>query len=327
MRFQAVTALTLLFVACQSATSSQGVTVTPPGPAPSLGACPVFPADNIWNARVDGLPVTANSGAYVSSIGASVGLHPDFGSGLYEGAPVGIPFAVVPASQPGVAVSFEYASESDRGPYPVPRNAPVEGGSNASGDRHVLIVKQSECKLYELFGAYSNADGSWRAGSGAVWDLGSNALRPDGWTSADAAGLPILPGLVRRDEVAAGEIHHAIRFTAPRTRSAHVWPARHDASSSQDAKLPAMGQRFRLKAGVNLSGFSRDTRIILEAMKRYGVILADNGSAWYISGTPDEGWNNDALVSEFARVKGSDFEAVDSAGLIVSANSGKTKTP
>ena len=228
-------------------------------------------------------------------------------------------------------VSFEYADESDPGPYPVPPNPPIEGGASATGDRHVLIVEQEHCRLYELFAAYPNGDGSWRAGSGAIWDLRSHALRPDGWTSADAAGLPILPGLVRREEVAAGRVpacgcEHALRFTARLTRKAHVWPARHDASSSTDPNRPPMGQRFRLKASFDVSGFSADTRVILVAMQRYGIILADNGSDWYFSGTSDPGWNDDALVSEFRRVRGSDFEAVDASGLMIDGDSGQARS-
>jgi hypothetical protein len=314
--------LTLALVACNAV---RPINSSPSAPSTNLGGCSLFPANNAWNATVNTLPLDARSNAYVSSIGAGTGLHPDFGAGLYQGAPIGIPFVVVPASQPGVSVSFEYADESDLLPYPVPRDAPIEGGVNASGDRHVLVVRQGECKLYELFSAYPNADGSWKAGSGAVWDLNSNALRPEGWTSADAAGLPVLPGLVRYDEVLSGRIAHAIRFTAPRTRKAYVWPARHAASSSNDLSLPPMGQRFRLRASFDTSGFSRDTRVMLEAMKTYGLILADNGSSWYISGAPDDRWDNDALVREFGRVKGSDFEAVDASGLMVSQSSGEAR--
>jgi hypothetical protein len=320
MRHTRILVLATALVACPTINP-----ISSGAPSTNLSGCTVFPANNVWNAPVNKLPLDARSSAYVSSIGAGTGLHPDFGAGLYQGSPIGIPFVVVPASQPGVKVSFEYADESDQLPYPVPRDAPIEGGVNASGDRHVLVVQQGSCKLYELFGAYPNPDGTWKAGSGATWVLTSNALRPDTWTSADAAGLPILPGLVRYDEVLAGKITHAIRFTAPRTRNAYVWPARHAASSSTDANLPTMGQRFRLRANFDTTSFSRDTRVILEAMKTYGVILADNGSSWYISGTPDDRWDNDALSREFGRVKGSDFEAVDASGLKVSADSGAVK--
>ena len=219
-----------------------------------------------------------------------------------------------------------YGSESDPGPFPVPADAPVEGGSGSDGDRHVLVVDRDNCLLYELYRAFPQGDGSWNADSGARYDLRSNALRPDGWTSADAAGLPIFPGLVRYDEVAAGEIAHAIRFTAPQTRQAYVWPARHYASSSSDPSLPPMGQRFRLKAGVDISGYSGPVQVILRAMKKYGIILADNGSAWYISGAPDERWDND-MLHELDNVRGSDFEAVDCSALMVDPDSGQAGTP
>jgi uncharacterized membrane protein YgcG len=198
----------------------------------------------------------------------------------------------------------------------------IEGGSQSAGDRHVLVLDRDSCILYELFSAYPQQNGTWQTGSGAVYDLNSNALRPAGWTSADAAGLPILPGLVRYDEVAAGEIRHALRFTAPQTRSDYVWPARHEASSLTGEQIPPMGQRFRLKAGFDISRFSAPVRVILQAMKTYGLILADNGSAWYISGAPDSRWDNDMLVSELAQVKGSDFEAVDVSPLMVDPDSG-----
>jgi hypothetical protein len=289
-------------------------------------ACSMLPADNIWNTRVDTLPLAPSSAAYVATIGAGATMHADFGSGLWNGGPIGIPYVVVNGGQPGVAVSFRWASESNPGPYPIPPNAPVEGGAGAGGDRHVLVVDNGACRLYELFDAHPNGDGSWRAGSGAVFDLRSNALRPDTWTSADAAGLPILPGLVRYDEVASGVIRHAIRFTAPQTRNAHVWPATHDASSLTGGQYPPMGQRFRLNAGFDVSGFSPEVQVILRAMKTYGVVLADNGSSWYISGAPDERWNNDAL-HELGRVPGSAFEAVDVSGLQVAAGSGQARQP
>jgi len=229
---------------------------------------------------------------------------------------------VVDGSQPEVNISFDYADESDPGPYPIPPNALIEGGSQSSGDRHVLVLDRGNCILYELFSAYPQQNGSWQAGSGAIFDLNSNALRPSGWTSADAAGLPIFPGLVRYDEVAAGEIMHALRFTAPNTRSDYVWPARHQASNLAGAQIPPMGQRFRLKAGFDISRFSAPVRVILQAMKTYGLILADNGSAWYISGVPDPQWDNDMLVAELAQVKGSDFEAVDVSSLMADPDSG-----
>jgi hypothetical protein len=295
-------------------------TGTPAGP--TLVGCPLLPADNVWNARIDSLPVHARSAEYIATIGSDVGLHPDFGSGTWEGSPIGIPFAVVAGSQPLVPVSFEYADESDPGPYPVPPNVAVEGGSSSTGDRHVLVVDRDQCRLYELYSAYPQADGSWRAGSGAVFDLRSNALRPATWTSADAAGLPMLPGLVRYEEVATGAIRHAVRFTASRTQRAFVWPARHQASSSSDQTRPPMGQRFRLKAGFDVSPFPANVQVILTALKAYGLILADNGSNWFISGAPDERWDNDELHA-LNQVHGHDFEAVDISSLMVDPNSGQ----
>jgi uncharacterized protein (TIGR03437 family) len=292
--------------------------------AQTVGNCPTFPSDNIWNIAVDGLPLDANSSAYVATIGASSHVHADFGSGLWDGGPIGIPYIVV-NNAPRVPVVFGYADESDPGPYPIPANAPIEGGAGSTGDRHVLVVDQASCTLYELYAAYPQANGSWQAGSGAIFDLRANWLRPAGWTSADAAGLPILAGLVRYDEVLAGEIRHAIRFTVPQTRKAYVWPARHYASSRTGAQYPPMGQRFRLRADFDISGFSATNQVILRALKKYGMILADNGSAWFISGAPDERWNNDDL-HQLDRVKGSDFEAVDVSSLMVDPNSAQART-
>ena len=299
-----------------------------PAAPPMLGGCPVLPANNIWNVPVDNMPVDARSAAYINTIGATRHVHADFGSGLWAGGPIGIPFVVVPSHQPLVPINYQaYGDESDPGPYPVPTAAPIEGGPNSDGDRHVLVVRQGECKLYELYRAFPNANGSWDADSGAVYTLTHNGpLRPAGWTSADAAGLPILPGLVRYDEVAAGEINHAIRFTVPQTRRAYVWPARHFASSLTGSQYPPMGQRFRLKASFVIDNrFSPHTQVILRALKKYGMILADNGSAWYISGAPDERWDNDVL-HELDVVVGSDFEAVDVSSLMVDPNSGQVLT-
>jgi hypothetical protein len=277
-------------------------------------ACPIFPRDSHWNRPVDHLALLPGSGAIVDGIGRDRGAHADFGSGRYAGAPIGIPFSVVGKGQRKVGVSFEYAGESDRGPYPIPRGAPVEGGRGSDGDRHVIVVDRSRCLLYELYAAYPAAGGRWRAGSGAIWSLRSNKLRPRGWTSADAAGLPILPGLARYDEVKRGRIDHALRITAPRTRSAFIYPARHEASSSNDPGLPAMGQRLRVKAGFDVSRFPRQARVVLRALKRYGGIVADNGSAWYITGAPSRGWDNDQLAT-LSRLRGSDWEVVDSSRL------------
>ena len=312
---------------------------SPSGAAPSAGpvagGCPVLPADNIWNARVDGLPVAARSAQYVASIGATAGLKADFGSGLYQGAPIGIPFVTVPASQANVAIHFvpfgdnpdQYGDESDPGPYPVPSGAPIEGGPNSQGDRHVLVIQQGSCTLYELYKSVSQPDGSWNAVASARYDLRGNALRPDGWTSADAAGLPIFPGLVRYEEVSVGAINHALRFTAPQTQQAYVWPARHLASDDPNPSLPPMGQRFRLKASVDITRFSPANRVILQALKTYGLILADNGSPWFVSGAPNDAWDNDALNGELRQLKGSDFEAVDVSSLRRDPNSGQVLTP
>jgi hypothetical protein len=293
---------------------------------PTILNCPLFPGDNIWNVPVNELPLDPNSDAYVDAIGADEPAHADFGSGLWEGEPIGIPYVVVAGMQPGIDVAFEYDDESDPGPYPIPPDPPIEGGPGSDGDRHILIVDQDNCLLYELYYAWPETDGSWNAGSGAVFDLNSNALRPAGWTSADAAGLPILPGLVRYEEVAAGEIRHAIRVTAPRTRQAYIWPARHYASDLTATRYPPMGQRFRLRADYDISGFSAEVQVILRALKTYGMILADNGAPWFISGVPDERWDNEVL-HELHRLRGSDFEAVDVSTLMVDPDSGQALSP
>lgn len=292
---------------------------------PRLGGCDLFPVDNIWNTPIDQLPVDPNSAAYINAIGAGVSLHADFGAGLWNNGPIGIPYNLVPGSQPMVPITFQYADESDSGPYPIPPNPLIEGGPASNGDRHVLVLDTGNCWLYETWDTHPNPDGSWTAGSGAIFDLRSNLLRPDTYTSADAAGLPILPGLVKYDEVLAGAIRHAIRFTSPTTADRYVWPARHKAPANVQAGSPPMGQYFRLKASFDLSTFSPQARVILQAMKTYGLILADNGSSWYISGAPDERWDNDALHADFLRVKGSDFEAVDVSSLIVDPNSGQVR--
>jgi len=280
-----------------------------------LAGCPVFPADNQWNLRVDRLPVLRGSDAIVRSIGAGEHMHADFGSGRYQGAPIGIPYVTVPRRQRRVRVSFQYAAESDRGRYPIPPRVPIEGGRASDGDRHVIVMDRSRCRLYELFDAHPvNGGARWRAGSGAIFNLRSNRLRPRGWTSADAAGLPILPGLARYPEVRRGRIDHALRFTASETRRAFIYPARHFASDLTDPDLPAMGQRLRLKAGFDISRFPRQSRIVLRALKRYGMILADNGSSWYVSGAPSRGWDNDDLHS-LHDVPGSAFQVVDTSHL------------
>jgi hypothetical protein len=240
-------------------------------------------------------------------------LHADFGSGLWDGGPIGIPFDVVSKKTPRSRLTFDYDDESDKVAYPIPKTVHVEGGRASSGDRHALLLDKDACRLYEVF-ALRRSGAGWTAGSGAVFDLRSNRLRPAGWTSADAAGLPIFPGLARYDEVARGRIDHALRFTASRTRRAYVYPARHYASSADDLALPPMGLRVRLKAGVDISGYPPQARIVLQALKTYGMILADNGSNWFISGAPHPKWSNDALHT-LGAVKGSDFEVVDTSSL------------
>jgi hypothetical protein len=293
--------------------------------SPVISGCQVFPANNVWNTPIDTLPVHPSSTTWVNTIGTNDPLWPDFGSGEWppgSGAPIGIPYTTVPVNQPLVNVTFDYDDESDPGPYPIPSNAPIEGGANSTGDRHVLVLDRDNCILYEMWDSHKNPDNSWHAGSGAIWNLNSNALRPAGWTSADAAGLPILPGLVLYDEVASGEITHAIRFTVPQTRSQYIWPARHEASNLTGAQYPPMGARFRLKASFDISGFSPEAQVILVALKKYGMILADNGSEWYISGTPDPRWDNDALA-ELHAVQGRDFEAVDESSLMIDPDTGE----
>ncbi|HWX10001.1 MAG TPA: hypothetical protein VNY33_08480 [Gaiellaceae bacterium] len=280
---------------------------------PGAPRCTILPATNAWNQHVDQLPVASNSAQLIASMGASTGLHPDFGSGLYGGQPIGIPFDVVSKQTPRSRVTFDYADESDKVAYPIPKTVHIEGGRASTGDRHALLVDKDACRLYELYALYPSGKG-WKAGSGATWSLRSNAVRPAGWTSADAAGLPIFPGLARYDEVARGTIDHALRFTVARTRRAYVYPARHYASSSDDPSLPPMGTRVRLKAGVDISGYPTQARIVLQALKTYGMILADNGSNWYISGAPDPHWSNDALHA-LGAIKGSDFEVVDTSSL------------
>lgn len=300
------------------------VTAAPGGP--QIAGCAIFPADNIWNTAVEHLPVHPNSAAYIQTIGADLPLHPDFGAGVWppgSNAPIGIPFITVPGSQPFVDITFIwYGEESDPGPYPIPPDAPIEGGPDADGDRHVLVLERDNCLLYELYHAHPQPDGSWTAGSGAIFDLNSHALRPDGWTSADAAGLPILPGLVRYDEVASGVIRHAVRFTAPQTQRAYVWPARHYASQLTDPAYPPMGLRLRLRADFDVTPFAPEVQVILRGLQQYGLILADNGSSWFISGAPDERWDND-ILRQLRQVKGSDLEVVDVSGLMLDPDSGQ----
>ena len=291
--------------------------------SPTIGKCPVFPSDNIWNTRIDQLAVHPSSSTWVNTIGAGTGMHADFGSGLWDGGPIGIPFVTVPGTQTKYPATFTYQSESDPGPYAIPLNAPIEGGSASTGDRHTIAIDTDNCILYELYAAYPQA-ASWQAGSGVIFNLQSDALRTASFTSADAAGLPIFPGLVRYDEIVAGAINHAIRFTVPKTQNTYVWPARHEASSLTGTQYPPMGARFRLKASFNISTFSATNQIILRAMQQYGMMIADNGSSWYISGVPDSRWNNDDL-HVLGTITGSNFEAVDVSPLMVDPNSGQAR--
>jgi hypothetical protein len=307
--------LAVCLAACSAAGTIDTTTGNDPGNQPrasggeSLGGRRPFPDDNPWNTVISSAQVDPASSTLIASCGVR-NLHPDFGT-VWDGAPNGIPYIVVHSGQAKVPVSFDYADESDPGPYPIPSDAPIEGGPSSSGDRHVLVVDVDAWKLYELFDAHPvNGGKSWTAGSGAIFDLGSDALRPAGWTSADAAGLPIFPGLVRYDEaVTQGHIDHALRFTCPRTRKAYVSPATHYASSDTSSALPPMGMRVRLKANFDTTSFSPPVRAILRAMMRYGMFVADNGSGWYVSGAPDSRWSDDDLAT-LSRVPSSAFEVI-----------------
>lgn len=293
----------------ESGADDEGDTGTP-------GACTIFPADNPWNTDVSAYPVHPMSDAYIASIGIDTGMHADFGT-VWEGAPIGIPWVEVPGDQPRVPVTFEYDDESDPGPYPIPPDAPIEGGPDADGDRHVIALDLENCLLYELFAAYPEDGGaSWSAGSGAIFDLSSNALRPDGWTSADAAGLPVYPGLVRYEEVVEeGVIDHALRFTVSRSQRAYIHPATHFASDDTDPSLPPMGLRLRMKADYDCSGLASEIQVICTALKTYGMFVADNGSDWYLSGAPHPMWNDDAL-HDIDGITGAAFEVVETGELV-----------
>ncbi len=290
---------------------------------PAAG-CPSFPADNIWHRNIAALPTLTLSDNYVASISTGGSLHANFGSGTWNGGPIGFPVITVPGTQPRVPISFQYAGDSDPGPYPVPTDAPIEGGPNSTGDRHVIVVDRDNCDLYELYNAFPQSDGSWQAGSGAHWNLNSNALRPNDWTSADAAGLPIYPSLVTYDEVQSGVIRHAMRFTAPDTQDVQIWPARHHSSGLSDPNKPPMGVRMRLKASVDISGYPTQLRVILQGLKDYGMFLADNGDPWEFDGMPDPRWNNN-ILQDLGNLHGSDFEAVDESSLMVDPNSGQSR--
>ena len=277
--------------------------------------CQVFPAANYWHADVRALPVHPRGGEWLAHMSPTRRLHPDFGPSYgAQAVPYGIPVTVVGGAHPTVPVSFEYADESDRVRYPLGPDTRIEGGRASDGDRHTVVVDRSTCRLYETWSTYRRSDGRWTAGSGATWSLKSNRLRPQGWTSADAAGLPILPGLLRYDEVRAGRVDHAIRFTTDVTDRRHVWPARHDAGSVSDRSYPPMGARFRLRAGFPIGSYRADTRVVLAAMKRHGLVLADNGSPWYFQGTADDRWPS-GLLDELKTIPASAFEAVDTTPL------------
>jgi hypothetical protein len=295
-----------------TAGSGGAATSSAPGAGPHIGSCPVFPGDNAWNRDISSWPVRADSDTLIDSIGRDDHVHPDFGT-EWEGAPIGIPFVTVGKSQRKVPIEFTaYGDESDPGPYPVPGDAPVEGGAEADGDRHVLVVDTDDCVLYELYRAFPGSAGAWSADSGAVFQLAINDQHPLQWTSADAAGLPILPGLVRYDEVVTeGALRHAVRFTVSRSRKALVAPARHFASSSSDPSLPPMGLRLRMKQSYDCSSFSSEARVVCDGLKHYGLIVADNGSDWYLSGAPDPRWDDDA-IGDLKRITGDAFEVVDS---------------
>jgi hypothetical protein len=285
--------------------------VNQPSEGPAIGWLQLFPADNPWNKDISDEPVDPNSDNIISGIGNEAKLHPDFGT-VWENAPIGIPYNLVGKDQPVKTVSFQYHSESDPGPYPIPPDALIESGS----DRHLIVIDTFNLKLYELFDANRTSDNNWTAGSGAVFDLTSNELRPDYWTSADAAGLPIFPGLVRYDEVVEkGVINHALRFTVRNTRDAFIHPATHAASNSTNENYPPMGMRLRLKAGFDITGFSPHVQVILKALKKYGMYVADNGSNWYITGAPDARWDDDEL-GELKTIQGKNFEVVKSGTVI-----------
>ena len=290
---------------------------------PRVGGCQVFPADNWWNRDVSRLPVDRRSSQWLSHMSTTRRLHPDFGPSYGAGPDYGIPVTVVSRTHRKVPVSFTYASESNKVGYPLGTDTRIEGGRSSGGDRHAIIVQSGTCRLYETWDTRVR-NGRWVAGSGATWSLGSDALRPDTWTSADAAGLPILPGLLRWDEVRAGRVNHAIRFTTDVTSRHHLWPARHDAGSQDSLAYPPMGARFRLKASYPLTGYGRLARRVLVAMKRYGLVLADNGSPWYFQGEQSAGWPG-AMVENLKQVPASAFEAVDTSSLMVRSTSAATR--
>jgi hypothetical protein len=320
-------ALVLLAGVMLATTSCDPLIPGRPGqPDPTIGGCLMMPADNYWHADVRSLPVSPRSSAWVSSLGLDAKFHTDFGSGEWQGEPIGIPYNVVFPGQPKVTMGFYYPGDSDPGPYPMRWDAPIEGSQRSDGDRHVLTVDKATCKLYEVFDAHRGPKPTspWLAGSGAVFDLSSNAMRPAGHTSADAAGLPMLPGLVRFEEVHAGHIDHAIRISANRTQNSYIWPARHQAGSTSDPNVPPMGAWLRLRADYPTDGLTNEAKVIVEAMKTHGMIVADNGPSWFLGGVPDSRWNNQTLT-QIWDISGHDIEAVDQSSLMVDPNSGQVR--
>lgn len=314
-----IAVLVLALGACAAAEPDRSAAAPEPALAPVAG-CTVFPSDNWWHADVSDLPVHERSAAWLARMSPASELHPDFGPSYGDGPPYGIPVTVVHSDHRKVRVRFTYADESDRVRYPLGRDTRIEGGRRSDGDRHAIVVDRDRCRLYETY-ATRVRDGRWRAGSGAVWSLRSNALRPDGWTSADAAGLPILPGLLRWREVRDGTIDHAIRFTTDETSSWHLWPARHDAGAHTDRRYPPMGARFRLDAGFDTTGYGGYARRVIRAMQTYGLVLADNGSPWYFQGEQHRRWP-ERLIADLKRIPADAFVAVDTSSLQVDPDSG-----
>jgi hypothetical protein len=324
-RFASSACIAALVTAVSVVSTSQAAT-SPIGPPDRLAGthCTVFPADNVWHADISKLPVNRHNAQWMKHIGRGVDLHPDFGPSFgAQPVPYGIPITVVRRSHPRVKVKFQYASESDHVHYPLGHDTKIEGGRHAGGDRHALVVDKATCRLYETFNTHQSGH-RWTAGSGATWSLKSNHLRPAGWTSADAAGLPIMPGLLRPSEVKSGFVDHAIRFTAPTTSTHFIWPARHEAGSKRSMSYPPMGARFRLKKSFSMKGYSHSARVVLRAMKTYGLILADNGAPWYFQGEASKKWHN-SLISALKTIPAKAFQAVDESSLRTSKNSGAVR--
>jgi hypothetical protein len=319
LKLVAATAACTMFAACSFSSASPQMPAPAQLPAvrqagvPVLGGCQIFPSNNPWNTDISNYPLDPNSDAYIAALPGN--LHPDFGHDPHYG----IPFVIVPQNQPKVPVRFKYKSQSNPGPYPIPPNAPIEGGPHAKGDRHVLVLQQGACKLYEMWRAFpQNGGASWRAGSGALFPLNTNKLRPNGWTSADAAGLPILPALVKCDEVSAGEIDHALRVTFSETQAGYIHPATHFASDSTDPTLPPMGLRIRMKASYDISGLTGQSLVIATAMKAYGMFVADNGSNWYFQGeggSASSCWNDNDL-DQLKNIPNTAFEVVKTGKIL-----------